>query len=288
MSNHFNQPEYAIQTSGLSKKYPAFTLNDINLTLPSGCIMGLIGENGAGKTTTIKLLLNAIKKSGGSVQVLGHDTTEKNYHTVKEEIGVVLDEVSFPENMKAKQVHKVLKNTFRNWDRAAFTEYMTRFELPDDKPFKTFSKGMKMKFGLACALAHHPRLLILDEVTSGLDPVAREDVLEIFSDFTRTEEHSILISSHIVGDLEKICDYIAFFHKGEELLCEEKDRLLEEFGLIQCSREQLSELNPKAIIGKRENSYGVNALVRRSGVPETFHLSPVTLEEIFVYMVKDH
>lgn len=278
--------ENAIEIRGLCKKYPSFELKDINLTLPSGCIMGLIGENGAGKTTTIKLLLGAVRKSGGSAKVLSCDTADRNFHTVRENVGIVLDEVSYPEAMTAKEVKEILKNSFRNWDNAVFDQYMNRFELPEKKAFKTFSKGMKMKFGLAAALSHHPRLLILDEVTSGLDPVAREDVLDIFSDFTREEDHSILISSHIVGDLEKICDYIAFFHKGKELLCEEKDRLLETYGLLQCTKEQLDKCGGRAVVNSRETEYGVTALVRRGEMPPSMHPGPVSLEEIFVFMVK--
>ncbi|MCM1044928.1 MAG: ABC transporter ATP-binding protein [Candidatus Gastranaerophilales bacterium] len=278
--------ENAIEIRGLCKNYPAFALKDINLTLPSGCIMGLIGENGAGKTTTIKLLLGTVRKSGGSVKVLGRDSTDRKFHTVKEDVGIVLDEVSYPEAMTIKELRQILKNSYRNWDDLAFGRYMERLELPEKRAFKEFSKGMKMKFGLAAALSHHPRLLILDEVTSGLDPVAREDVLEIFGDFTRTEDHSILISSHIVGDLEKICDYIAFFHKGRELLCEEKDRLLETYGLLQGTKEQLDKCGRDAVVSSRETEYGVTALVRRDKLPSAMTPEPVSLEEIFVFMVK--
>ncbi len=279
---------YAIETEGLTKSYRNFVLRDIDLKLPTGCVMGLIGENGAGKTTTIKLLLNAIQKSGGRASVLGKDTASGDFHTGQEELGVVMDTVGFPEYLNAGQVQRIAQNTYRNWDPRAFQGYLERFDLPDKKPFKSFSKGMKMKFGLACALAHHPQLLLLDEVTSGLDPVAREDVLDLFTEFTREESHSILISSHIIGDLERICDYIAFFHKGEALLVEEKDRLLEEYGLIQCTREQFLDLAPGTALGKKENSYGVTALVRRSQVPggSGMPVEPVSLEELFVYTVK--
>ncbi len=275
----------AIEAAGLSKSYPGFELRDIDLKLPRGCIMGLIGENGAGKTTTVKLLLNAVRKSGGSARILGTDTTAKGFHRVKEDLGVVLDEVSFPDCMNAGRVQAILRNSFRNWDDKAFSGYMERFSLPWKKEFKTFSKGMKMKFGLAVALSHHPKLLILDEVTSGLDPVAREDVLELLCDFTRQEDHSILISSHIVEDLEKICDYAAFFHKGREILCEEKDRLLEDYGMLRCTGEELARCG-NAVVNKRETEYGVTALVKRKGIPASYPVSPVTLGEIFVSMVK--
>ncbi len=279
---------FAIEADGLAKHYKNFTLQDIRFRLPTGCIMGVIGENGAGKTTTMKLLLNAVQRDGGCVRVLGKDTASSDFHAVKEKIGVVMDTVGFPELMNAKEVRRILKNTYDEWDDDAFWGYLERFSLPDNKRFRSFSRGMKTKFGLACALSHHPSLLLLDEVTSGLDPVAREDVLSIFTDFTRDESHSILISSHMVGDLERICDYITFFHKGQILLCEEKDRLLEEYGLLRCAREELSSLDPEAVRGRRETGYGVTALVLRAKLPQDLPVSPVSLEELFVYTVKNY
>ena len=276
----------ALEIRNLTKTYPGFTLDNIRLTLPSGCIMGLIGENGAGKSTTIKLILDMIHKDSGSITILGKDNGE-NIELTKEDIGVVLDEVGIPECLTVKQVGNVMKYTFRNWDDAEYARLVQKLELPDKKPFKEFSRGMKMKLGIAIALSHHAKLLILDEATSGLDPVVRDEVVEMFSDFTRDENHSILISSHIVSDLEKLCDYIAFLHKGKLLLCEEKDQLLAEYGLVHCTADELQSLPSDAVRYKKENAYGVEAVVVRNVVPADIRVSPISIEELFVFMVKE-
>ena len=276
----------AIEIKNLTKSFPGFTLNNLNLTLPGGCMLGLIGENGAGKSTTIKLILDIIHKDSGSITILGRDNTE-NIRLTKEEVGVVMDEIGLPECLTAKQIGNVMAHTFRNWDTSTYQALVQRMDLPEKKPFKDYSRGMKMKLGIAIALSHHCKLLLLDEATSGLDPVVRDDVVEMLSEFTRDEGHSILISSHIVSDLEKLCDYIAFLHKGKLLLWEEKDVLLAEYGVIHCTPEQLQSIAPEAIKHKKESPYGVEALVLRSGVPRDFHVSPISIEELFVYMVKE-
>lgn len=276
----------ALEIRDLSKNYHDFQLDHLNLVLPGGCIMGLIGENGAGKSTTMKLILNMIHRDGGTVTILGKDNRE-NMQLTKEDIGVVLDEVGFPECLTAMQINRMMGYTYTRWDGGLFRSLLERLSVPEKKSFKDFSRGMKMKLGIAVALAHHPKLLLLDEATSGLDPVVRDDVLDIFNEFTRDEEHAVLISSHIVSDLEKICDYIAFLHHGRLLLCEEKDRLLEEYGMIHCSGEQLAALNQKAIIGRKSSSYGTEAIVKRDAVPEGMSVSPISIEDLFVFMVKE-
>ena len=276
----------ALEIKNLTKSYPGFTLDNLNLTLPSGCIMGLIGENGAGKSTTIKLILNMLHKDSGTIRILGKDNT-KNIELTKEDIGVVLDEVGIPECLTVKQVGNVMKNTFRNWDDAEYARLAQKLALPDNKQFKEFSRGMKMKLGIAIALSHNAKLLILDEATAGLDPVVRDEVVEMLSDFTRDENHSILISSHIVSDLEKLCDYIAFIHKGKLLLCEEKDQLLSEYGLIRCTTEEIQIIPADAIKYKKENPYGVEVMVQRSTIPSGINISPISIEELFVFMVKE-
>ena len=276
----------ALEIRNLTKSYPGFTLDNLNLTLPSGCIMGLIGENGAGKSTTIKLILDMIHKDSGSITILGKDNTD-NIELTKEDIGVVMDEVGIPECLTVKQVGNVMKHTFRNWDDTEYTRLIQKLALPDKKQFKEFSRGMKMKLGIAIALSHNAKLLILDEATSGLDPVVRDEVVEMFSDFTRDENHSILISSHIVSDLEKLCDYVAFLHNGKLLLCEEKDQLLAEYGMIHCTSDELQNLPAGAIKYKKENPYGIEAMVLRNAVPAGVNVSPISIEELFVFMVKE-
>ncbi|MBQ5338252.1 MAG: ABC transporter ATP-binding protein [Oscillospiraceae bacterium] len=273
----------AIEISNIAKKYKGFSLGPISLTLPAGCILGLIGENGAGKTTTIKALLGMNRPDSGEIRLLGQPLSAD----LRNETGVVLDEVGLPENLRIPQIEKIMKYSFRNWKSDVFAEYVKKFELPQNKRFRTFSKGMKMKLGLAIALSHDAKLLILDEPTAGLDPLVREELLDILNEFTRDEGHAVLISSHIVSDLEKVCDYIAFLHKGQLMLCEEKDRLLEQYGFLQTTAENLDALEPAAIRGKRVTQYGAEALVDRKLVPQTFDIRPVTIEELFVYMAKE-
>ena len=276
----------ALEIKNLTKSYPGFTLDNLSLTLPSGCILGLIGENGAGKSTTIKLILDMIHKDSGTITILGQDNAD-NLRLTKEDIGVVMDEVGIPECLTPKQVGKVMRHTFRNWNADEYERLLRKFSLPDNKPFKDFSRGMKMKLGIAIALSHEAKLLILDEATSGLDPVVRDEVVELFLDFTRNEEHSILISSHIVSDLEKLCDYVAFLHKGKLLLCEEKDLLLARYGILHCTSQQFLTLDPRSIRYKKETPYGVQAMVLRDAVPEGLTVSPISIEELFVFMVKE-
>lgn len=273
----------ALEIRSLQKHRKGFSLDGINLTLPAGCIMGLIGENGAGKTTTIKLMLDMIRKDGGTVRILGKDSAEIS----KEDIGVVLDEVGLPTCLTACQVDKIMSKAYTQWSSDEFFAYLKRLNVPENKAFSALSRGMKMKLGIACALSHKAKLLILDEATSGLDPIVRDEVIDILLDFTRDEEHSVLISSHIVSDLEKICDYIAFLHKGRLMLCEEKDRLYEQYGIIRCDEKTLSAIEPSAVIGKRVSAFRVEAIVRRDTVPEGVSIAPVGIEELFIFMVKE-
>lgn len=276
----------ALEIRNLSKSLKGFKLDNLNLTLPSGCVMGLIGKNGAGKSTTIKLILDMLHKDSGTITILGKNNDD-NIQLTKEDVGVVLDEVGIPECLTAKQVGKVMKYTFRNWREDEYACLLHKFSLPDNKQFKDFSRGMKMKLGIAVAMSHGSKLLLLDEATSGLDPVVRDEVVEMLNDFTRDETHSILISSHIVSDLEKLCDYIAFMHNGKLLLCEEKDKLLAEYGVIHCTAQQLGEIDPSAVKQKNESSYGVEAIVLRKAIPTNINISPISIEELFVFMVKE-
>lgn len=276
----------ALEIKNLTKKFPGFTLENLNLTLPAGCILGLIGENGAGKSTTIKLILDIIHKDSGTITILGRDSGD-HLELTKEDIGVVMDELGIPTCLNTREVGKVMAGIFRNWDDTAYCGYIKDLDIPENKKFKDFSRGMKMKLGIAIALSHKAKLLLLDEATSGLDPVARDQVVDMLEDFTRDESHAVLISSHIVSDLEKLCDYIAFLHKGKLMLLEEKDVLLEQYGILRCERERLEELDEEAILHRKDSPYGCEALVRRDAIPQDLRVSPVSIEELFVYMVKE-
>ncbi|MBQ0133982.1 MAG: ABC transporter ATP-binding protein [Clostridiales bacterium] len=276
----------ALEIRGLRKERGSFTLTGLDLTLPGGCIMGLIGENGAGKSTTIRLLLEMIRKDGGEVAFFGREQ-EEYLASGRHELGVVLDEVGISGCLKAAQVERVMAAAFPNWDSAEFNRLVRKLDIPTDKGFSKLSRGNQMKLGLAVALSHHAKLLILDEATNGLDPVVREEVVELIRDFVSDEEHAVLISSHIVSDLEKICDYIAFLHKGKLLLCEEKDRLSEDYALIHVSAGELAEIEPAAVLGSRITPYGAEAIVRSTAVPEGAEKRKVDIEQLFITMVKE-
>lgn len=276
----------AVEISNLTKFYKDFKLDNVSFALPSGCIMGLVGENGAGKSTVIKLILGMIHKDGGKIRLFGKDNSQ-DIRDIKEDLGVVLDDVGIPAPLNAKQVGRIMKNTFKNWNEEQYKNNLEKLSVPINKQFKDFSRGMKMKLGIAVALSHDPKLLILDEATSGLDPVVRDEVLDIFNEFTRDENHSILISSHIVSDLEKICDYIAFLHKGKLILFEEKDILLSQYGIIHCTEQQLNGLDQSAVVRRNTSVYGSWAVVRRDRLPQSFNISPISIEEFFVQTVKE-
>lgn len=272
----------AVEVKELTKKFKGFTLDHVNFSLPAGCIMGLVGENGAGKSTTLKLLLNMIQKDSGRITILGKD--EKSID--KNEIGVVFDECRFHESFTAKDINQVLKSIFQRWSEQQFFDYLNRFEVPSNKKLKEFSRGMKMKISIAAAVSHDAKLLLLDEPTSTLDPVVRDELLDIFYDFISDEQHSIIISSHIVSDLEKVCDYIAFMHKGKMILCEEKDRLLQECRLAQMSEAEFSAIDKDEIIGSRKTPFGITAVIRKAAAAQIRNTQPINLEDLFVYMIR--
>lgn len=265
-------------------KKPDFSFGPVTLELPKGAILGLLGENGAGKTTLMKLILGLRRPQSGEISLLDGAPGQP---AIMENVGVVLDEPGVPACLTPVQLGKVLGRIYHSWDSQRYAQYLRQLQLPENKPFSEFSKGMKTKLSIAAALGHCPKLLILDEPTSGLDPLVREEMLELLSDFTRDPEHSILISSHIVGDLEKLCDYVAFLHHGTLLLCEEKDRVLEQYGILHGSASEIDALDPQAVLHQERSAYGVEALVRRALVPQSLALRSATLEEIFVGMIKE-
>lgn len=272
----------AVEVSNLTKNFDGFTLDHVSFTLPAGCIMGLVGENGAGKSTTLKLLLGMLNKDGGKIKIMGSD--EK--HIAKDDIGVVFDECRFHEAFNAKDISLVLKNIYKNWNERDFFDCLKKFDVPLNKKIREFSRGMKMKISIAAAISHNAKLLILDEPTSTLDPVIRDEILDIFYDFISDEDRSIIISSHIVSDLEKICDYIAFMSNGKLILFEEKDRLLSGCRLAQMSDAEFAAVNKEDVIGSRKTPFGITAVVKEHAAANIRNTQQINLEDLFVYMIR--
>ncbi len=277
----------AIEISGLCKSYEGFRLENFSLNLPKGSILGLAGENGAGKSTIIKLIMNAERRDAGSVRVLGTECMAPEFSDLKNDIGIVLDEANFPTVLTPKMICRVMESTYKNWNSAQYFDYVRRFALPEDKKFKDFSRGMKMKLAIAAALSHNAKLLVLDEATGGLDPLVRDEILDILNDFTRDEEHSILMSSHIVSDIEKICDYFAFIHQGRLLLFGEKDEILSEYAVTKVSEEELCDIASQALHGVKHTPYGVEALVEKRLAPETLRFEHTSLEDIIIFLARE-
>lgn len=272
--------ENAIEVKGLTKKRDTFFLNNVNLTVPKGYIVGLIGENGAGKSTTIKAILNLIHKDSGTIKIFGQDY-QQHEKEIKQQIGVVFDDCHFPKQLTAKDLNLILKNIYSNWDTNLYHDYLNQFKLPLNKPIKDLSRGMKMKLSLATALSHRPKLLILDEPTSGLDPIVRNEILDIFLDFIQDEEHSVLISSHITSDLEKIADYITFIHEGEIVFSDSKDHLLYDYGLIKCQGRDFHSIDPDDIVKYKKNSYHYEVLIKNKRQLENKYKS-LTMDSVSI------
>ncbi len=269
-----------IEIKNLTKRYKDFTLDNISFDVPKGCIVGLVGENGAGKTTIINSILNIIKYEG-EVALFNNEIDEKD---IKEYTGAVLDEAFFSDVLTVKQISNLLKYTYKNFDKTYFSSLIEKFNLPTNKKASEFSRGMKMKLQIASSMAHSPRLLILDEATSGLDPLMRNEILDLLNEYTRNEERSILMSSHIVSDLEKVCDYIAFISKGKLVLFDEKDVILDTYGILKISNEDLENIDETAIIKKNKTSYGYEALVLKDSIPNIYKTEHTTLEDIIIFL----
>ena len=239
----------SISVENLSKEYKHFKLDNLNLSIPNGSVVGLVGANGAGKTTLIKLILGIIKKDSGTINIID-----------KEEIGIVLDDAFLPDLLKINDISKIMKNIYKNWDEKLFKEYLQKFNLTNNIPIKSLSKGMKKKLEIATSLAHNPKLLILDEPTSGLDPIVRGEVLDIFREFMENDEHSILISSHITSDLENIADYIVLIDNGKIILNKSIMDITDNYGIIHCTKEIFEKLKNKAM-NYRKNKYDYEVLI---------------------------
>lgn len=277
--------ENILELRDVCKDYHSFSLKNVNISLPKGSIMGFIGENGAGKSTTIKLILNLVWKNSGEIKVFDCDH-EKLNREMKEHIGVVLDECHYPQELNWKDINSIMKRFYKTWDGLKFEGYMKRFKIDKACKVKEYSRGMKMKLSIAVAISHDSKLLILDEATSGLDPIVREQILDLLMEFIQDEEKSVFLSSHILSDLEKICDYITFIHRGEIVLSENKDDLLGQYAVLHCSETQLSQVDNKAIIAVQKNAFGVDALVYRDKVSTKFTMDPANLEQIMLFITK--
>ena len=278
---------HALTVSGLTKTYPDFVLDGVSLCVPSGSIVGLIGENGAGKSTTLHAALGLIRRDAGQVFLLGRDAMD---NAVREQLGVVFDGDNYPESLSPAKIGRVLKHIYRTWDDSAYSSLLRQFSLPVDKPLRQISKGMRMKLALSAALAHHPKLLILDEATSGLDPIVRDDLLDMLLDFVQDEAHSVLVSSHITSDLEKIADYIVFLHEGRVVFSKAKDELTERYGILKCGTAQFDALEREDWIAYREMEYERQVLVpdrdrARRKYPKAM-VVPATIDEIMLLYVK--
>ncbi len=281
--------EPILQVENLTKQYPDFKLDQVSFSIPRGTIMGLIGENGAGKSTTINAILELIRKDEGIVTFWGQDLSS-NPKQIKEDIGVVFDGINFYETLTPAKVGKISAAAYKQWDEALYHSYLKKFQLSPDKEIKTFSKGMKMKLCIAVALSHKPKLLILDEATSGLDPIMRDDMLDVFLDFVQDENHSILMSSHITTDLEKVADYITFIHEGKVLFCKEKDELRYNYGIIRCGAALFEEIDKSEILAYRKCDYQWDVLVADKEQARRKHKTAVvddaSIDDILLLYVK--
>ncbi len=283
-----NDYENAIEIKGLTKRYDGFTLDNVSFDVPKGSIMGFIGQNGAGKTTTINALLNIVKKDEGEIKLLGLDSVKDEFE-VKSQIAAVFDELPFDDRLNANDINKILREVFEQWSSETFFGYLDRFSLPRKKKFGKFSKGMKMKLQIASALSHNAKLLIMDEATTGLDPVVRNEILDIFLEYLQNEEHTILMSSHITSDLDKVADSVTFIDKGKLLISGYKDDILDSHGVLKCTKSDYKEIDPEDIISARLSDFGAEVMVAdRAECSRKYSgavIDPATLEEIMIYYV---
>ena len=275
----------------VNKKYDRsnFSITDISFSLPEGSIMGFIGENGAGKSTTMNCILNVLKKDSGKIEIFGKEMSDEDT-IIRESIGVVYDSNNFPDYLTAKQISNIFEKIYKQWDNICFEEYIKRFGLSKSQKIKTYSRGMGMKLAIAVALSHKSKLLILDEATSGLDPVMRDEILDVLLEFVKQKNHSVLLSSHITGDLEKITDYIVFINKGEIILNKTKDELIYEYGIIRCSENNFLSISSEDILSYMKRDYQIDVLVSDRKLAERKYknliIDNASLDEIMLLMVK--
>lgn len=278
-----------LEINNITKDYKKFKIDNISFNLPKGYIMGFIGANGAGKTTTIKLILNMIKRDSGEIKVFGLDNIREE-ERIKEQIGVVFDECYYLEDWTLNDVEKAVSMFYKNWNSSIYEKYLKEFNLARDKKVKDLSRGMRMKLMIAVAFSHEAKLLILDEPTSGLDPVARDEFLDILRDYIEDEEKSVIFSSHITSDIEKIADYITYINNGKIIFTGEKDEFLEKYCIIKGGKEDITESQKKEIIGLRIHSTGFEGLIelkKAVGFSSKVIIGKASLDEIMIYMNKE-
>lgn len=282
--------ENIITIKNLKKKYDdKFELGKIDIDIPEGVIVGLIGENGAGKTTLIKSMLNIIKIDSGEIKIFGKDYKQEEKY-IKEDIGVVLDNMFFPELLNAKDINISMKDIYKNWDSNLYFSYLKEFNLEDNKPIKSMSKGMRKKLEIATALAHKPKLLILDEPTSGLDPVVRAEVLDIFLKFIEDEKHSILLSTHITSDLEQIADEIIFIDEGKKVLQKSRDEIIDNYAILKCDIDYFSKIDKKDIVAYKKTRYAYEILIDNKEQAKRKYsecvIDKITLDNLMLLVIK--
>lgn len=279
--------ENVIEVRNVVKDYGDFKVDHISFDVPKGCICGFVGQNGAGKTTTIHMLMDVIKRDGGEIKIFGQDVVDNA--ALKEDIGIVYDEMGFHEFMTPKQIAKMMSNIYKNWDNESFFKLLQRLGLPANKKCGSFSRGMRMKLQIAVAMSHHAKLLIMDEPTSGLAPIVRSEILSLFQEFVVDEEHSILLSSHITSDLERIADMIVFINAGKMILAGEKETILQKHGVLKCKKTEIDRIDQEDIVSKMSSAFGVDILVadRERCIKKypDIAMNQVSLDDIMIFYV---
>lgn len=283
-----NDMKYVIELKNVTKDYGDFKLDNVTFSVPEGSVCGFIGQNGAGKTTTINLILDIIKRNSGEIRLFG-ESVDSNSARLRESIGVVFDEMGFHDFMTGHDINIMMKNIYKNWDEKLFFDYLGRFSLPSKKPCGSFSRGMRMKLQIAVALSHNAKLLIMDEPTSGLDPVVRNEMLDIFREFVVEENHSILLSSHITTDIEKIADEIVFINRGKIVLSGNKDEMLDSHAILKCKKDELETISKSIIVNSDIGPYGAEVLVNDRRVAQKLYpdmvIESAQLEQIMIHYI---
>lgn len=278
----------AIELIGVNKSFKKFNIDNINLNLPLGSVTGIVGKNGSGKTSLFKMLITAVLPDSGEIKILGVSTQSDKFTNIKEHIGYVPDGYCFPFYLNAYEINKIMKKAYSSWNETIFFDYLDRFEIDKSKKYADYSKGMIPKLSIAVALSHDSRILIMDEPSTGLDLPSRNAVIDIITDFTRDENHSVIISSHNMGDLNQICDYIVYIKDGKLIFCEEKDLLCEKYVVMQCSVDKLKTLNSRSVISVlNQNSFNVTAIIKKDAAPSDIYTEPANLHDVMLCIEKE-